>query len=198
MTDPIYLDHNATTPVAEEVFAAMAPWLREQHGNPSSSHAYGRRAAQAVATARAQVAGLIGAQPGEIVFSGCATEANNLALLGVARAIGSRKCHLVISSIEHPAVAAPAMALREQGWDVTVLPVDGFGQVSAIALLQALRPDTALVSVMHANNEVGTLQPIAAIAEITRARGILMHTDVAQSAGKLALDVDDRQPSNQG
>lgn len=190
MTEPIYLDHNATTPIAPEVLEAMLPWLREHHGNPSSSHACGRRAAQAVATARAQVAALIGAQPGEIVFTGCATEANNLALLGVASAIGSGKRHLVISSIEHPAVAAPAMALREQGWDVTVLPVDGSGQVSANALQQALRPDTALVSVMHANNEVGTLQPIAAIAGMTRAQGVLLHTDAAQSAAKLPLDVD--------
>lgn len=190
MTDPIYLDHNATTPVAPEVFAAMAPWLREHFGNPSSSHAYGRRAAQAVAQARAQVAGLIGAQPQEIVFTGCATEANNLALLGVVRAAGPSRRHLVISSIEHPAVAAPAMALQDQGWQVTVVGVDRFGRTSAAAVEQALRPDTALVSVMHANNEVGTLQPISEIAAITRDRGILLHTDAAQSVGKLAVTVD--------
>jgi len=190
MTDPIYLDHNATTPVAPEVFAALAPWLQSHFGNPSSSHVYGRRAAQAVAQARAQVAGLIGAQPSEIVFTGCATEANNLALLGLARAADSRKRHLVISSIEHPAVAAPALALRDQGWEVTVVGVDEFGRVSAAEVEQALRPDTALVSVMHANNEVGTLQPIAEIAAVTRPRGILLHTDAAQSVGKLAVDVD--------
>jgi len=190
MTNPIYLDHNATTPIAPEVFAAMAPWLREHFGNPSSSHAYGRQAAQAVGEARAQVAGLIGAQPQEIVFTGCATEANNLALLGVARATGSSRRHLVISSIEHPAVAAPAMALRDQGWEVTVVGVDGFGRTSAADVDQALRANTALVSVMHANNEVGTLQPISEIAAITRTRGILLHTDAAQSAGKLPVDVD--------
>lgn len=190
MTEPIYLDHNATTPVAPEVFAAMAPWLQEHFGNPSSSHAYGRRAAQAVTRAREQVAGLIGAQPQEITFTGCATEANNLALLGVARASGSPKRHLVISSVEHPAVAAPAMALRDQGWQVTVVGVDGFGRVSSAEVEQALRPDTALVSVMHANNEVGTLQPVAEIAAITRPRGILLHTDAAQSVGKLAVNVD--------
>lgn len=190
MTDPIYLDHNATTPVAPEVFAAMAPWLQEHFGNPSSSHAYGRRAAQAVTHAREQVAGLIGAQPQEITFTGCATEANNLALLGVARASGSSKRHLVISSVEHPAVAAPAMTLRDQGWVLTVVGVDGFGRVSAAEVEQALRPDTALVSVMHANNEVGTLQPIADIAAITQPRGILLHTDAAQSVGKLAVNVD--------
>ncbi|MGE4049742.1 MAG: cysteine desulfurase family protein [Piscinibacter sp.] len=190
MTDPIYLDHNATTPVAPEVFAAMAPWLQEHFGNPSSSHAYGRRAAQAVTHAREQVAGLIGAQPQEITFTGCATEANNLALLGVARASGSSKRHLVISSVEHPAVAAPAMALRDQGWEVTVVDVDGFGRTSPSEVARALRPDTALVSVMHANNEVGTLQPIADIAAITQPRGILLHTDAAQSVGKLAVNVE--------
>lgn len=190
MTDAIYLDHNATTPVAPEVFAAMAPWLQEHFGNPSSSHAFGRRAAQAVALAREQVAGLIDALPQEIVFTGCATEANNLALLGVARAVDSSRRHLVIGSVEHPAVSAPAMALRDQGWEVTVVGVDAFGRVSASDVERVLRPDTALVSVMHANNEVGTLQPIAEIATITRARGVLLHTDAAQSVGKLPVDVD--------
>jgi len=190
MTDPIYLDHNATTPVATEVFEAMAPWLREHFGNPSSSHAYGRQAAQAVARAREQLAGLIGAHPQEIVFTGCATEANNLALLGVARALGLAKRHLVISSVEHPAVTAPAKALQGQGWQVTVVGVDELGRASVAEVEQALRPDTALVSVMHANNEVGTLQPIADIAAITRPRGIPLHTDAAQSVGKLAIDVD--------
>ena len=113
MSNPIYLDYNATTPVAPEVLDAMLPWLREQFGNPSSTHPAGRRAAQAVATARRQVGDLIGAQPQEIVFTGCATEANNLALLGVARALGTSRQHLVISAIEHPAVMAPAMVLRE-------------------------------------------------------------------------------------
>lgn len=190
MTDPIYLDHNATTPVAPEVFAAMAPWLREHFGNPSSSHAYGQRAARAVGEARAQVAGLIGSQPQEIVFTGCATEANNLALLGAARAAGPSRRHLVISSIEHPAVAAPAMALRDQGWQVTVVGVDETGRISVAEVEQALRSDTALVSVMHANNEVGTLQPIAEIAALTRIRGVLLHSDAAQSVGKLAVNVD--------
>lgn len=191
MSDPIYLDHNATTPVAPEVFDAMLPWLREQHGNPSSSHVFGRRAAQAVAAARAQVASLIGAQPAEIVFTGCATEANNLALCGVAQAVPAQRRHLVISAVEHPAVTAPALYLRSQGWDVTVLPVDAFGRVSIEDIARALRPDTALVSVMHANNEVGTLQPVAGIAALTRPRGILLHTDAAQSAGKLPVDVDE-------
>jgi cysteine desulfurase len=191
MPDPIYLDHNATTPVAPEVFDAMLPWLREHHGNPSSSHVFGQRAASAMATARAQVASLIGAQPAEIVFTGCATEANNLALCGVAQGAPPHRRHLVISAVEHPAVTAPALYLRSQGWDVTVLPVDAFGRMSVDDVERALRPDTALVSVMHANNEVGTLQPIREIARITRERGILLHTDAAQSAGKLPLNVDE-------
>jgi len=191
MRDPVYLDYNATTPVAPEVLDAMLPWLRDQFGNPSSTHPYGRRAAQAVATARRQVADLIGAQPQEIVFTGCATEANNLALLGVAQALGTSRRHLVISAIEHPAVMAPAMVLREQGWDVTVLPVDPFGRISLEVFEQSLRVETALVSVMHANNEVGTTQPIREIARLTRDRGIVLHTDAAQSAGKLPLNVDE-------
>jgi cysteine desulfurase len=191
MTPPIYLDYNATTPVAPEVLDAMLPWLRNEFGNPSSTHPCGRRAAQAVATARRQVAGLIGAQPQEIVFTGCATEANNLALLGVARALANGKRHLVVSAVEHPAVMAPALHLRDQGWALTVLAVDEFGRISPDQLAEALTPDTALVSVMHANNEVGTLQPIREIARMTRGRGILLHTDAAQSAGKLPLDVDE-------
>lgn len=191
MNNPIYLDYNATTPVAPEVLDAMLPWLRGEFGNPSSTHAYGRRAAQAVAAARRQVADLIGAQAQEVVFTGCATEANNLALLGVARALGVEKRHLVVSAVEHPAVMAPALHLRDQGWALTVLPVDAFGRISPDALADALRPDTALVSVMHANNEVGTLQPIREIARMTRERGILQHTDAAQSAGKLPLNVDE-------
>jgi cysteine desulfurase len=190
MSDPIYLDYNATTPIASEVLEAMLPWLRDECGNPSSNHAYGRRAAQAVAAAREQLAGLIGAQAEEIVFTGCATEANNLALLGVARAMGVERRHLVVSAVEHPAVMAPALHLRDQGWTLTVVPVDRFGQISIDQLASALRPDTALVSVMHANNEVGSLQPIREIARMTRERGILLHTDAAQSAGKLPLNVD--------
>ncbi len=191
MNHPIYLDYNATTPIASEVFDAMLRWLRVEFGNPSSTHPFGRRAAQAVAMARLQVAELLGAQAQEIVFTGCATEANNLALLGTARAFGARKRHMVVSAVEHPAVMAPAFHLRDQGWALTVLPVDEFGRISPHQLAEALRPDTALVSVMHANNEVGTLQPIREIARMTRERGILLHTDAAQSAGKLPLNVDE-------
>ena len=189
MNSPIYLDYNATTPVAPEVSAAMRPWIEEQFGNPSSSHIYGQRARQAVARAREAVAALIGAQADEIVFTGSATEANNLALLGVARAMAPHKRHLIVSAVEHPAVMQPALHLREQGWELTVLAVDEFGRISLDELRAALRPDTALVSVMHANNEVGTLQPVAGIAALVRANGSLVHTDAAQSAGKVTLDV---------
>lgn len=187
---PVYLDHNATTPVAPEVADAIEPFLRAEYGNPSSSHVYGRRAHDAVERARAQVAALIGAQESEIVFTGSATEANNLAILGVARALrGSRK-HIVTSSIEHPAVTRPCERLKEDGWDLAVVPADRNARVDPEALSAVLRDDTALVTVMHANNEVGTLQEIAAIADRARARDALMHTDAAQSVGKIPVNVE--------
>ncbi len=186
---PIYLDYNATTPVAPEVAKAMLTWLTEQFGNPSSSHAYGLKARQAGAEARESVATLIGARAEEIVFTGSATEANNLALLGAARAAPLGRRHLIVSAIEHPAVMQPTLHLQESGWELTVVPVDGYGRVAPDAVAAALRPDTWLVSVMHANNEVGTIQAIAEIAALVRANGSLMHTDAAQSAGKVRLDV---------
>jgi cysteine desulfurase len=189
MNLPVYLDYNATTPVAREVADAMIPFLREHFGNPSSAHVFGQRAKLAVAQARASVAALINARATDIVFTGCATEANNLALLGVARAHG-RPGHLIVSAVEHPAVAAPATRLEEDGWAVTVVPVDKYGRISPQDVRTALRPDTVLVSVMHANNEIGTLQPVAEIASIVKAHGALLHTDAAQSAGKVPLDVE--------
>lgn len=191
MKPPIYLDHNATTPVDPQVFEAVLPYLRDHFGNPSSSHSFGRVAAQAVTTAREEVAALIGAGATEIVFTGCATEASNLALHGVARALRGSKRHLVLSAIEHPAVSAIAQHLRDDGWSLSVVGVDTFGRVDAADVGRALRPDTALVSIMHANNEVGTLQPVAEIARITRERGVLLHTDAAQSVGKIEVDVED-------
>ncbi|MFY9976012.1 MAG: cysteine desulfurase family protein, partial [Chromatiaceae bacterium] len=190
VSPPIFLDYNATTPVAPEVLEAMLPMLREHFGNPSSSHPYGRQAEEALKRARGQVAALIGAAPGEILFTGSATEADNLAILGVAEALKGRGRHLITSAVEHPAVARPMAHLAERGWDVTVLPVDETGQVSPRDLAQALREDTVLVSVMHANNEVGTLQPIAELAALARARGVLFHTDAAQSVGKVPVAVD--------
>jgi cysteine desulfurase len=191
MKVPIYLDYNATTPVAPEVADAIEPWLREHFGTPSSSHIYGQRAKQAVAQARGQVATLIGAKPGEIVFTGCATEANNLAIRGAARAVADGKRHVITSAVEHPSALQPFHLLRKEGWKVTVLPVNHTGRVDPAEVEKALRPDTVLVSVMLANNEVGTVQPIAEIAALTRPRGILLHTDAAQAVGKIAVNVNE-------
>ena len=193
MKPPIYLDYNATTPIAPEVAAAMRPWIERQFGNPSSSHAYGRQAREAVTEAREAVAALIGAKAEEIVFTGSATEANNLALLGVARAMPAHKRHLIVSAIEHPAVMQPALHLRDQGWDLTVLPVDRDGLVSLADLETALRPDTVLISVMYANNEIGAIQPLAQIGALARSRGVVFHTDAVQAGGLLPLDVEDLQ-----
>lgn len=187
---PIYLDYNATTPVAPEVVEAMLPYLAEHFGNPSSSHVYGLVARQAVAEARASVAALIHAREDEIFFTGSATEANNLALLGVASALGRTRRHLVISAVEHPAVMQPVRHLREMGWDLTVVPVDSYGRVDPHAVTAAMRSDTGMVSIMHANNEVGTIQPIAEIARLIKPTDVLLHTDAAQSAGKVELNVD--------
>ncbi len=191
MALPVYLDYNATTPVAPEVADAMIPFLRDAFGNPSSSHAFGHRAGRAVRDAREHVAALIRCAPADLLFTGCATEANNLALLGVAAAaerVGRR--HLVVSAIEHPAVLQPALELGRRGWSVSIVPVDATGRVAPGDVAAALRPDTALVSVMHANNEVGTIQPIAEIAAVTRPKGIALHCDASQSAGKIAIDVE--------
>ena len=190
MSTPIYLDYNATTPVAPEVVDAIRPFLVEYFGNPSSSHVYGLIARQAVAEARALVATLIHAQEDEIVFTGSATEANNLALLGVASALGETRRHLVVSAIEHPAVMHPAQHLREIGWDLSVVPVDSYGRVDPQSVAAAIRPNTGLVSIMHANNEVGTIQPIQEIARLIKPSGVIFHIDAAQSAGKVELDVD--------
>lgn len=185
---PVYIDYNATTPVAPEVQAAIQPWLEEHFGNASSAHAYGQRPRQAIALARQEAAALIGAADKEIVFTGSATESDNLALLGVAGALPDKR-HLVISAVEHPAVMQAALHLREMGWEITIVPVDSAGRVAASDVVAALRPDTALVSVMHANNEVGTLQPVADIARLARAKGVLVHTDAAQSIGKVSVNV---------
>ena len=189
MNAPVYLDFNATTPVDPRVLEDMLPWLKDGFGNPSSDHAYGRRAKAAVDTARRQVAELIGAQAGEIVFTACATEANNLAILGAASALeDGRRRRLLYSAVEHPAVAKPMRHLAEAGWRAEVIPVDGTGRVAPDAL--GIGDDTALVSVMLANNEVGTIQPIRALADAPHAAGALMHVDAAQAAGKIPVDVN--------
>jgi len=190
MNDPVYLDYNATTPVDPRVVEAMLPYLRTQYGNPSSDHVYGHAAKAAVEQARAEVALLIGAQPAEIVFTGCATEANNLALQGAARALfsGSRRT-LRVSAVEHPSVAQPMRHLAKAGWTVAEIPVDETGRIDAGTL--EIGSDVALISVMLANNEVGTIQPIRAIAERTRAAGALLHVDAAQAVGKITVNVDE-------
>jgi cysteine desulfurase len=189
--DPIYLDHNATTPLLPEVVEAMLPYLREHFGNPSSGHVYGRRAHDAVEQARAQVAALLGGAPDEVVFTASGTEANNLAIRGVAEACGARRRHVVTSVVEHPATARPCAWLEQQGFEVARLPVDRAGQVQADDLGAFVRDDTALVTVMLANNETGTIMPLRALAAPARARGALVHTDAAQAVGKIPVQVDE-------
>jgi cysteine desulfurase len=186
----IYLDHNATTPPHPGVIERMSAALRDDFGNPSSVHHYGQVAKAALDEARSAVAALIGADPSEIVFTSGGTESDNFAIRGVAEAleITGRK-HLIATGIEHEAVINTLKALARRGWKTTLLPVDQTGIVSSEALEAALTDDTALVSVMHANNEIGTVQPIAELARIAKARGALFHTDAVQSAGKIPVDV---------
>ena len=185
----IYLDYNATTPVAPEVAAAMLKYVREEFGNPSSDYSLGRRARDAVARARHQVAQAIGAKPEEIVFTGSATEANNTVLKGVAWQFG--KGHIIASAVEHPAVTQPLSYLLTEGFEVTIVPVDGQGRVDLDDVQRALEPNTILISVMHANNETGAIQPIADIGAMAREAGIWLHTDAAQSLGKIPVNVDE-------
>src|SRR5688572_30530194 len=181
----VYLDYNATTPLAPEVVDAVVAATRDLFGNASSVHHFGQQAKAALDDARCAVAALIGADPSEIVFTSSGTEADNLALRGVAEALESTpRRHLVASAIEHEAVLNTLKALARRGWRVTLVPVDQTGIVSADRVREATTPDTALVSVMHANNEIGTVQPIQEIAAVARERGALMHTDAVQSVGK--------------
>lgn len=184
----IYLDHNATTPIAPEVSEAMAPYAEEQYGNPSSNHVLGRAAKEAVENARQQVASLLGCLPREIVFTSGGTESNNMVIKGVAHSNAEKGRHIITTAIEHPAITNPCMDLMHQGYDVTFLPVDAAGRVSPAAVEDAITSSTILISVMHANNEIGTIQPIAEIGKIARNAGILFHTDAAQSAGKIPVE----------
>ncbi|MGB8990423.1 MAG: cysteine desulfurase family protein [Desulfobaccales bacterium] len=187
----IYLDYNATTPVAPEVFRAMEPFLTGEFGNPSCDYALGLRARDAVRQARGEVATLLGCGPEDLVFTSGATEANNTVLKGVAAHHG--RGHIITAATEHPAVLAPCRYLQSQGFDVTVLPVDGDGRLDPADVRRALTPDTILISVMHANNETGTLQPIREIGALARKAGVPFHTDAAQSVGKISVDVDELQ-----
>jgi cysteine desulfurase len=188
----IYLDHHATTPLDPAVLAAMMPFLTERFGNAASrSHAYGWEAEEAVEAARSQVARAIGAGPREIVFTSGATESINLALKGVAEAYAEQGRHLVTTSIEHPATRDVCRWLEGRGWRVTYVPVDRRGLVDPAVLEAALTPETVLVSLLHGNNEIGTLQPITEIGRMAKRRGVLFHVDGAQAFGKVALDVEE-------
>jgi cysteine desulfurase len=187
---PIYMDYGATTPVDPRVVEAMIPWLREHFGNPASrSHAWGWEAEAAVEKAREQVAGLIGADPREIVWTSGATESNNLAIKGAAHFYKTRGKHLITVKTEHKAVLDPMRELERQGFEVTYLDVQEDGLVNLEAFKAALRPDTILVSVMFVNNEIGVIQDIPAIGAICRERGIIFHVDSAQATGKVAIDL---------
>lgn len=190
---PLYLDYNATTPVDPDVLEAMLPYLQVEFGNPSSSHAYGTASRAAVDTARTQVSDLIGGHDGLTVFTGSGSEADALAIKGavLANRRPGHRPHVITQATEHPAVLAACTDLAElHDTDVTVLPVDQHGLVDPEAVAAAITDATVLVSVMHANNETGTIQPIAAIARAARARGVLVHTDAAQSVGKVTVDVE--------
>lgn len=194
MTETIYLDHAATTPVRPEVLAAMLPYFGEHYGNPSSLHRLGRETGKALRQAHEQLADVLGCQPNEIVITSCGTESDNLALRGVVLAQRQRGkgSHLVVSAAEHKGVLHTAHHLRDYyGCALTELPVDSAGRVDPGDLAAAIRPDTALVSIMAANNEVGSLQPLAELGAICRARGVPLHSDAVQAAGTLALKVDD-------
>lgn len=186
----IYLDYNATAPVLPEVIAAVTQGMSETFGNASSVHSFGQKAKAELDAARAGVAALVGGESSEVVLTGGGTESDNLAIRGAAEALEpAGRRHLVASAIEHEAVLNTVRALARRGWDTTILPVTSSGVVEVDALRDAIRPDTALVSVMHANNEIGTVQPIAALAAVAREHGAIFHTDAVQSAGKIRVDV---------
>ncbi|AET66643.1 cysteine desulfurase NifS [Desulfosporosinus orientis DSM 765] len=187
----VYLDHSATTPVDPEVAALMMTYYTEKYGNPSSVHGFGREVKQALEQARTQVADLIGASPNEITFTSGGTEADNLAILGTAEALRSKGKHIITSCIEHHAVLETCEHLEKSGFDLTVIPADEEGIVSVDELRKAIRQDTILISIMHANNEVGSIQPIAEIGKIAREHGIVFHVDAVQSLGKIPINVEE-------
>jgi len=186
----VYLDNAATTRLHEDVFAAMKPYLLEHYGNPSSVHSFGRQARKAVEDAREQVAAALGAEAKEIIFTSGATEANNLAIRGIARAQKKQGNHIITSAVEHHAVLDTCKALEKEGFTVTVVPVDEYGMVDPAAVEAAITDQTILVSIMLANNEVGTINPIAEIGEICRKHGVTFHTDAVQAIGNIPVDVN--------
>lgn len=189
-TRHVYLDNAATTGVSVPVLEAMLPFLKEAYGNPSSVHSWGREARKALNNARRQVAAALGAQENEIFFTGCGTESDNWAIRGTAMAKRDKGRHIITSAIEHHAVLHTCQALEKEGWEVTYLPVDREGFVSPSDVEKAIRPDTVLVSIMAANNEIGTIQPIDEIGAICHAHGVLFHTDAVQAVGHVAFDLD--------
>ena len=186
----VYLDYNATTPIDPTVREAMEPFLNDQFGNPSSNHAVGQQAAGAVEQARGQLADLLSCQAEDLIFTSGGTESSNLAIQGILPSSGKmHPIHLIISAIEHPATVEPAKSMHRRGHGLTVVGCDREAVVDVQEVAEAIRPNTCLVSIMHANNEVGTLQPIRAIANICKRSGILLHVDAAQSVGKVPVDV---------
>ncbi|MFH1672693.1 MAG: cysteine desulfurase family protein [Pseudomonadota bacterium] len=185
----IYLDHNATTPIAPEVAEAMAPYLYRKFGNPSSGYRLGQEAKEGVEAARGQVAGLLECSAEEVCFTSGGTESNNTVIKGVAHTLREKGTHIITTSIEHPAITNPALFLLNQGYDVTFVPVNGAGVVDPDDVKKSIKDTTILISVMHANNETGTIEPIAEIGKVARESGILFHTDAAQSVGKIGTNV---------
>lgn len=189
MSVPIYLDYNATTPIAPEVAEEMWPYIQAHFGNPSSSYAVGRYNKEAIEKARMQVANLIGASPEEIVFTSGGTESNNHAIRGAVLAHPEKGKHIITSQVEHPAVIEVCKYLEKQGYEITWLPVDSYGKVNPDDVEKAIRPQTVLITIMHANNETGTIQPLKEIGEIAKKYSVLFHTDAAQSVGKIKANV---------
>ena len=185
----IYLDYNATTPVAKPVQEEVNSALKDKWGNPSSGHRLGKMAKSALECARAQVASLLNADLTEILFTSGGTESNNTVIMGVCQAISGKGRHIITTRIEHPSLINPCLHLLEQGWNVSFIKVNSQGVVDPLEVERALRPDTVLVSVMLANNETGAIQPVAAISQLARERGVLVHTDAAQAVGKIQVDV---------
>ena len=189
--EPIYLDYNATTPIDPQVAEAMLPYIHQQYGNPSSGHPLGVASREAVDNARGQLAAMLQCATGEVIFTSGGTESNNHAIKGVAGAYRHKGNHIITSAVEHPAVLEVCRYLEEKGCEVTYLPVDEYGMVDPQNVEDAIKPNTILISIMHANNEVGTIEPIPAISEIARRRGVLLHADCAQSVGKITVSVDE-------
>jgi cysteine desulfurase len=189
MGTSVYLDYNATTPIDPEVANEMMPYIQTFFGNPSSSYSIGRHNKESIAKARKNVAGLINANTEEIIFTSGGTESNNLALRGTSLANLEKGRHIITSSVEHPAVTEVCRYLNSLGYEITYLPVDIYGEVNPDDVENAVRPDTVLITIMHANNEVGTIQPIKEVASIARKKNIIFHTDAAQSVGKIDTDV---------